>query len=325
MSSKPSIIVFVFFTMQILAQGEKRHHSKWGKSSDSHGKTIAIASEDAGTEELKEGIEANEQEEESKEEMKAEELKEPKKAHDSDIEKEPEQEEQKALPGTKRKVLFSLGFSSGLSYVDEIVGKNQQNNKALSELKFSQGGLGIALAPFFEIGFFDSFFIQLELLSRLATGIHVKNENRLWYSLFLFISAGLSAKYQFQISTDKFIFRPFIGGGGAFSGHGIKIRNTRETDKESYEVYDFSMLPTYMWYVFLGHRFMRSHGAFLDLSFRLSRYLYVDATRDTSGAADLGGDFEIDEKANIEISSNSSLRTKPFNVYDIFLTWGWSL
>lgn len=223
------------------------------------------------------------------------------------------------------KPIFSYGFATGLSLNSKIIGKDPQNLAELDGLRFRATGLGVPLTSFAELRVVDNFSLQLEGVFRALTGIHVKNENRLWYSIFFSLSAALNAKYQFEISGGGNTYRPFVGVGGGVSFNSFRIRNSRKVGNDSYVLYDFFLNPAFMWQIFMGYKFPLGEKSFLDISFHLNRHSEAFSRRDLSGAEGVGGDFELEETAAVELSQNSTLTTKPFFTYDLRVTWGWSL
>ena len=207
-----------------------------------------------------------------------------------------------------------------------MIGKNLRTLEELNHLRFRFGGLGVPFGIFLDLRIFDNFSLMLDGFARAHTGAHIQNDNRIWYSYLLSFSGTAGAKYQFEIPIKSQVYRPFIGFGGGVSGSSLRIMNTRESDKESYALYEYYFQPKQVWKAFIGYKFLLASSFYMDLFFQINRFGGGDAIRNLSSADHLEGEFEIDLGVTKEMNGELVyFEIKPFITYEILLNFAWWL
>ena len=220
---------------------------------------------------------------------------------------------------------FSFGFSVGPSVAGGLDAYDLKSGEDLDSFDFSLGGVGGAANLFLDFRLVDNFSLQLEGMSKLLTGSHLKNEQRLSYPFFLSFSGFLNAKYQFEIASGDTIIRPFLGIGGGIASNTLRISSERISDALQIQLYDFFYRPSPIVKGFLGYKFLLGDSGFLDLALHVNYHFHAMANRDTTSNIGVEGDFQIDEKAMLENSENIRINFNPFITSDFLITFGWWL
>ena len=223
------------------------------------------------------------------------------------------------------KSFFSFGFSVGPSLASGLSAYDLKSEKALDSFGFSLGGVGGAANLFMDFRLVDNFSLQLEGMSKLLTGSHLKNEKSISYPLLLSFSGFVNAKYQFEIASGNTIIRPFLGIGGGIASNTLRISSERITDSKEMQVYDFFYRPSPILKGFLGYKFLLGDSGFLDLALHVSYHFHAMANRDTTPNIGTEGEFQIDDKAMLENSENIRINFNPFITSDFLITFGWWL
>lgn len=251
---------------------------------------------------------------------------------ENQVEEVPSEESSETSSSTSKKSrikdtqhFLSLGFSTGFSVTSRLLGKNQLTGEGLQQLRF-RSGVGAPLGFFVNFRVVDQFSIRAEFLSRVTTGAHVRNANRLSYPILMSLQGNVGFYYQFEFEVSSITWRPFVGFGLGASSSSFIVNHRRTSDNLTFDLYEFHIgLASLSWYGTFGYKFLLGKKSFLDLSLRFSRQAYAEALLDLSGLNDIGGDFETEEAVTFEISRNDHLKTRSFMAYDLLLSFGWWL